>query len=300
MDLEARHLRYVVALAETLHFSRAAERLHMSQPALSARIKAIEKHLGVPLFQRTTRSVTCTDAGHRFVDHAREILRLLGDAEREARDSALGRVVPIGFYGVAAGDLTAAIIDRFRDHNPGVEIELKRHGWEDPSAGLHDRKVPLAFVRPPFHTRGLRMLTLLSEARVVGLPSSHPLAHRDTVDVTELLTDPIAVRRTPDELWSAFWSAGDLLASVPAPRLFEVRDVDEELQAVALGRAITFTTTAAQEYFPRPGVTYVPLTGLPPSPIALAWHANETDPACHAFVDAARYVLAQQRKKKRK
>ncbi|MFI5614180.1 LysR family transcriptional regulator [Amycolatopsis sp. NPDC051903] len=293
MDLEARHLRYVVAVADTLNFSRAAEQLHMSQPALSARVKAVERHLGVPLFERTTRSVAPTEAGQRFTQKARAILRLLKDAEREARESVHGRVLAIGFYGVAAGPLTAKIIERFKEHNPGVEVELKRHGWEDPSAGLHERTVPLAFVRPPFRSDKLRLLVLRTEQRVAGLPSGHPLADRESVDVTELLDEPLAIRRTPDPVWAEFWSGGDLRADHPAPRLVEVGDVDEELQAVAAGRAVTLTAAAAPIYFPRPGVAYVPLTGLPPSRIALAWHADETDPVCHAFVEAAREVATQ-------
>ncbi|MEV4604577.1 LysR family transcriptional regulator [Amycolatopsis sp. NPDC049253] len=126
MDLEARHVRYVVAVADTLNFSRAAERLHVSQPALSARVKAIERHLGVAPFRRTTRSVVCTDAGARFVERAREILGLLGKAEREARQAAYGRVLPVGFYGVAAGDLTAETIDRFRERSPGDPGAVRR------------------------------------------------------------------------------------------------------------------------------------------------------------------------------
>ncbi|MGP4017535.1 LysR family transcriptional regulator [Saccharopolyspora sp. 5N708] len=295
MDLEARHLRYVVAVADTLNFSRAAERLHMSQPALSARVRAIERHLGAALFQRTTRSVSCTDAGARFAERAREILRLMNEAEQECRQSAHGRVLRVGFYGVAAGELTTAIVDRFRSRNPGIEVELRRHGWEDPSAGLQGREVPLAFVRPPFRSRGLRLLTLLSEPRVAGLPADHPLADRESTDVAELLDEAVVVRRTPDPVWAEFWYAGNLRAGRPAPRLIEVGDVDEELQAVAAGRAVTLTTEAAAVYFPRPGVAYVPLTGLPPSRIALAWHADETDPACHAFIDAARHVAAQHR-----
>ncbi|WP_432845652.1 LysR family transcriptional regulator [Amycolatopsis sp. CA-161197] len=295
MDLEARHLRYVVAVADTLNFTRAAEQLNVSQPALSARVKAIERHLGVALFRRTTRSVTCTDAGARFVERAREILGLLGDAEREARQSVYGRMLPVGFYGVAAGDLTAEIIDRFRERSPGVEVELKRHGWADPSAGLRDRTTSLAFVRPPFRSHGLRLLVLGTEPRVAGLPSRHRLAGRDSVDVTELLGDPVAVRRTTDPVWAKFWSGGSVRPAALKPRLVEVGDVDEELQAVAAGRAITLTAAVAETYFPRAGVTYVPLTGLPPSRLALAWHADETDPVCHAFVAATRDVLARRR-----
>ncbi|MEU8632610.1 LysR substrate-binding domain-containing protein [Amycolatopsis sp. NPDC048633] len=299
MNLEARHLRYVVAVADTLNFSRAAEQLHMSQPSLSARIKAIERHLDVALFQRTTRSVSCTEAGARFAERAREILRLMGDAERECRQSAHGRVLRIGFYGVAAGELTAAIVDRFRTRNPGVDVELRRHGWEDPSAGLQSRNVQLAFVRPPFRSRGLRLLPLLSESRVAGLPSEHPLAGRESIDVAELLDEAVVVRRTADPVWAEFWYAGTVRGDRPAPRLIEVGDVDEELLAVAAGRAITLTTAAAVVYFPRPGVEYVPLTGLPPSRVALAWHSDETDPACLAFIDAARHVAAQHRARER-
>ncbi|WIX83570.1 LysR family substrate-binding domain-containing protein [Amycolatopsis carbonis] len=201
-------------------------------------------------------------------------------------------MLPVGFYGVAAGDLTAEIIDRFRERSRGVEVELKRHGWEDPSAGLHGRTTSLAFVRPPFRSHGLRLLVLGTEPRVAGLPSRHRLAGRDSVDVTELLGDPVAVRRTADPVWAEFWSGGSVRPAALKPRLVEVGDVDEELQAVAAGRAITLTAAVAETYFPRAGVTYVPLTGLPPSHLALAWHADETDPVCHAFVAATRDVLA--------
>lgn len=295
MELELRHLRYVVAVADTLNFSRAAEQLRISQPALSARVKAIERHLDVALFQRTTRSVSLTEAGARFAERAREILRRMTDAEQECRQAGHGRQLRVGFYGVAAGALTAAIVDRFRSENSRVEVELRRYGWEDPSAGLQNRDVQLAFVRPPFRSRGLRLLPLLSERRVAGLPADHPYAGRESVDVAELLDEAVIVRRTPDPVWAEFWYAGAVRGDRPAPRLVEVGDIDEELLAVAGGRAITLTTAAAADYFPRPGVAYVPLTGLPVSRVALAWHSDETDPVCLAFIDAARHVVAQRR-----
>ncbi|WP_225725425.1 MULTISPECIES: LysR family transcriptional regulator [unclassified Nocardia] len=292
MNLELRHLRYVVTVADALNFTRAAQQLHMSQPALSARIKSIERHLGVALFRRTTRSVEPTEAGAEFADRAREILRLLDEAERECRNSVNGTVLRVGYYGAAARESTTAVIERFRAEHPRVEVELVRYGWEDPTAGLRANEVQLAFVRPPFDTKGLRLLTLGVEPRIAGLPANHPLATRTTVDVTELLSDPIVYRITPDRVWADFWYGAEARVHAPPPRRIEVRNLDDELQAVAAGRAITLTTATAATYFPRPGVTYVALTGLPPSSMALAWRADETDPLCHAFIDAARAYVA--------
>ncbi|MVU77385.1 LysR family transcriptional regulator [Nocardia sp. ET3-3] len=290
MNLELRHLRYVVAVADALNFTRAARQLHMSQPALSARIRSVERHLGVALFQRTTRTVALTPAGADFAERAREILRLLGEAERECRNSAHGTVLRVGFYGAAAREATTAIIDSFRDGHPGVEVELVRYGWEDPSAGLRAHEVQLSFVRPPFDADGLRLLILSSEPRVAGLPSGHPLADRATVDVSELLDEPVVYRVTGDRIWADYWYGADARAGTPPPRRIEVRNLDDELQAVAAGRAITLTTSTAVTYFPRPGVTYVPLTGLPPSRMALAWHPDDPNPLTHAFIDAAKAV----------
>ncbi|WP_405139138.1 LysR family transcriptional regulator [Nocardia sp. NBC_01388] len=288
MNLELRHLRYVMAVADTLNFTRAAQQLHMSQPALSARIRSIERHLGAALFRRTTRAVALTESGVEFTERAREILRLLEEAESEVRKSVHGTVLRIGFYGAAARESTTAIIDRFRASHPQVEVELCRYGWEDPTAGLRVRAVPLAFVRPPFDEHGLKLLPLHAEPRLAGLPASHPLATRTTIEVAELLGDPVVYRVTSDQRWADFWYGAEARTNTPPPRRVEVRNLDDELQAVAAGRAITMTTAAAAAYFPRPGVVYVPLTGLPRSRIALAWNTDESDPLCHAFIDAAR------------
>jgi DNA-binding transcriptional LysR family regulator len=296
MNLEMRHLRYTVAVADALNFTRAAQQLHMSQPALSARIRSIERHLGVALFRRTTRAVSVTDAGAEFIERAREILRLLDAAEREARRSADGAVLRVGFYGAAAREDTTAIIDRFRERHPHAEVELCRYGWEDPTAGLRAREVPLAFVRPPFSAPGLQLLPLRAEPRLAGLPANHPLATRSTIEVTELLGDPVVYRVTSDQQWADFWYGSEARGNTPPPRRVEVRNLDDELQAVATGRAITLTTETAAAYFPRPGVVYVPLTGLPPSRIALAWYTDDSDPLCHAFIDAARDHVAARRR----
>lgn len=294
MNLELRHLRYVAAVADTLNFTRAANTLHMSQPALSARIKDIETHLGTALFERTTRSVSCTTAGEQFVQKARAALELVETAERQCRRLGSARTLTVGYYGVAGQAMAPIIIDQFHRAMPDVEVDLRRFGWADPTAGLREGRVDLAFVRPPFHKDGLSLLPLFSETRVVGLPSSHRFAGRHQLSADELLNEPVVTRRTNDKTWAAFWSADQLRQSAShCPARVEVDDIDDELQAVAAGRAITFTTEAARKYFPRPGVTYVPVTGLPASGVALAWRASERDPLCRSFIEATRQILAR-------
>ncbi|MEU6584391.1 LysR family transcriptional regulator [Nocardia sp. NPDC046763] len=296
MNLELRHLRYVVAVADLLSFTCAAKRLHMSQPALSARIRSVERHLGVNLFHRTTRTVTLTAAGADFAARARDILQLLDEAERECRNSAHGIVVRVGYFGAAACEATPAIMDAFQADHPGVEVELCRYDWADPTAGLRGREVQLSFIRPPMDTGGLRLLTLSVDPRVAALPSSHPFADRETVDVADLLADPVIYRASSDRVWVDFWYGAEARAGTDPPRRIEVRNLDDELHTVAAGRAISLTTACAELYFPRPGVSYVPLTGLPLSPLVLAWRADDQNPLTHAFVAAARAYVESRRK----
>jgi DNA-binding transcriptional LysR family regulator len=292
MDVEMRHLRYVVAVADELNFATAAQRLRISQPALSARIRDIEAHLGIALFDRTTHGVECTPAGKRFAEQARDVLARIDDAVRECRDSArtAQHRLLVGCYGVAAREIAADILGLFAERHPYCEVQITGYGFEDPSAGLRHAQTQLAFVRPPFDTRGLQLLALVREPRMAGLPQNHRLAGRDYIDVEEVLDDPVVVRRCPDRIWVEFWYAAQLRKDRTTPRLIQVANLDDELQAVASGRAITLTTESAVRHFPRPGIVYVPLRGLPASRIALAWPTDATDPLVAAFVRAAREI----------
>ncbi|MFI9051745.1 LysR family transcriptional regulator [Streptomyces sp. NPDC053427] len=292
MNIELRHFRYAIAVAEELSFTRAAQRLHVAQSALSARIKEMEAELGVALFHRTTRRVELTEAGKRFVAEAEHALRHHEEALRQARDAAssIRARLKVGFQGVAALELTPLILDAFEGRCPGVEVEMCRYDWDDPSAGVNSQEVDAAFVRPPFQARDLKMEPLFAEPRVAVLPHRHRFAARPRVHINELLSEPFVLRRSPDRIWADYWMCAEYRRRLDMPRLVEVSSADDELQAVAAGRAISITPAAAARFYPRSGIVYVPVEGVSPSTVALAWSHSATNPAVAAFAKAVRQV----------
>ncbi|MEU5213196.1 LysR substrate-binding domain-containing protein [Streptomyces sp. NPDC020742] len=296
MNIELRHFRYAIAVAEELSFTRAAQRLHVAQSALSARIKEMEAELGVALFHRTTRRVELTEAGKRFVAEAEHALHHHQEALRQAREAAssLRARLKVGFQGVAALELTPLILEAFEGRCPGVEVEMCRYDWDDPSAGVNGQEVDAAFVRPPFQARDLKMEPLFEEPRVAVLPHRHRFATRPHVHITELLGEPFVLRRSPDRVWTDYWMCAEYRRRLDMPRLVEVSSADDELQAVAAGRAISITPAAAARFYPRSGIVYVPVEGVSPSTVALAWSRSATNPAVAAFAKAVQQVCRTQ------
>src|SRR6478609_7886644 len=149
--MELRHLRSFAVLAEERHFGRAAERLHLAQPALSQQIKQLERELGVELFTRTTRRVDLTEAGHRFVGHANEVLTDVDRAHDDMAMLATGRTgrVSIGFIGTATYDVLPRVAQEVRRELPGIDLELRGEVLSpDLVTGLADRTYDLALLRP--------------------------------------------------------------------------------------------------------------------------------------------------------
>jgi DNA-binding transcriptional LysR family regulator len=191
--MELRHLRYFVAVAEELHFARAAARLHMAQPPLSQQIKALESELGVQLLERSTRRVDLTPAGERFLERARTLLEAAEAAASEARrvhDGELG-LVRIGFTGSATYELLPRLTRRLRAELPGLTLQL--HGeMLTPSQvrSLKEHVIDLGFLRPPVRDPALDVLVLRKEPLVAVLPESHPLARRSSVVLADLADEP--------------------------------------------------------------------------------------------------------------
>jgi DNA-binding transcriptional LysR family regulator len=179
--MEFRHLRSFIAVAEGLNFTRAAERLHVSQPALSAHIQELEFDLGIQLLERNRRSVKLTPAGEAFKEDAATVLRSLSEAERRAQLVAKGKAgnLRIGFVASAALHLVPSIVVQFRKRHPGVTLDLLNLRTADQIARLEEGTLDAGFLRLPVIHRKLDVLPIHKEPFVVVLPVGHPLASKD-------------------------------------------------------------------------------------------------------------------------
>ena len=186
--MELRHLRYFVAVAEEMHFGRAAQRLHIVQPALSKQISALERELGVELFSRTKRSVAFTPAGQAFYNEARDVLRRVEratDLTKLAATGALG-TLEIGFTSPIIWSVLQPILRRQREVFPGVRLHLKELHTSPQLRLLRDGKLNAGFVRTPGRDELLEFKPVLHEGIVIALPEDHRLATQERIDLAEL------------------------------------------------------------------------------------------------------------------
>src|SRR5580700_1613600 len=194
--MELRQLRYFIAVAEELHFRRAAERLHMSQPPLSQQIRALEDELGFTLLTRTRRRVELTPAGEAFLRAARALLSELDGAVATARRIDAGQTgrLRVGFVGSALLSIVPGTVERFRSSRPGVAIELRERSTVDQLRAVAAGVIDVGLVRPPIEDEaGLRAETVLRERTVAALPVGHPLAALQRVPMRRLAAEPLVL-----------------------------------------------------------------------------------------------------------
>src|SRR5579875_3121175 len=194
--MELRQLRYFVAVAEELHFRRAAARLHVSQPPLSQQIAALERELGHRLLDRTRRRVALTAAGESFLRDARLMLAELDVAVSSARAIAAGQsgVLRVTFVGSALVSTVPASVQRFRRARPGVEVGLRERSTVEGLRALRTGAVDVALVRPPIEPdEQLRTTAVLRERTVAALPEHHPLAQLRRVPLRRLAGQPLVM-----------------------------------------------------------------------------------------------------------
>jgi len=290
---ELRLLRYFVAVAEELHFGRAAARLHISQPSLSVQIRKLEHQLGARLLERTSRQVMMTEAGHVLLDEAQRLLtsaERLAAATRQAAHNGGGGSLIVGFQANAAAELTPKILAAFQTRFPRVQVEMRSHDFADPYVGLANGSTDVAFVRPPILLQDwLSVETLFVEPRVLVMSADNHLAVRERVSVEDVVGEPFVGRRSP-EYWRDFWLAVDSRGPYTVRLGAEAGSVDECFEAILANRGMAFTQASTQRFYDRPGLAFVPVDGLAPSPLAIAWRNDMDARPVHQFVETARIL----------
>jgi DNA-binding transcriptional LysR family regulator len=284
-DLEVRQLRYFVAVAEELHFGRAAGRLGMAQPPLSRAIRDLERQLGVELLERTTRQVRLTAAGEVLLRDARTALEAVTAAARRARQA--GRPSPrlrVALKADVDGGLLPQILDAYCADDAALPPELVLGGFGEQPQALRDGRADVGLLLCPFDDHGLDSEPLLTEPLLAALAAADPLAAR-----TRLCLADLAGRRLPGGSPATHGRpAGPRRVgqAQPASNLAEI------FSLVETGSVVFFAPASVARRYPRPGIAYRPVSDLPDSTLALAWPQDARSPAVAAFVRAACTVAA--------
>ncbi|MEU7021177.1 LysR family transcriptional regulator [Streptomyces sp. NPDC046203] len=294
MDVHGRELRSFLAVAEELHFTRAAERLYVSQPALSKQIRALERQLGAPLFDRDRTGVRLTGVGEALLPHARAVLAAWAGAEdavRAARTAHAATLVIGMSTSPGRGGLLPAIRSRFTEGRPEVRLRLRQVGWDDASAGLDDGSSDLAFVWLPLAgAERYDWVVVATEPRLVALPAHHPLAARERIPFADLLDEPfLALPATIPQLrddWLALPERGGRPPRIGA----EIGSTDETYEALVDGLGICLVAAGNAPLLARDGVVTRPVDGVSPSRFALAWRAGDRRPVVRDYARAAAAV----------
>ncbi|HZL54702.1 MAG TPA: LysR substrate-binding domain-containing protein [Solirubrobacteraceae bacterium] len=294
--MELRHLRYFLAVAEELHFHRAAARLHISQPPLSQQIRALERELGVTLLERNRRRVALTAAGESFRDDARSVLAAVDRAAERARNVARGAVgrLSIAFVGSAMFSPTLPdILREFRSGHPEVDLVLRELPTVAQLNALVRGELDLGVIRGPIAETDidpqLELLAIQRENLVVALPSDHPLTARRRLRAESLRGETFVIldRRDSPGLFASLVSAMGEAGGVPDDVL-EVAEMQTIISLVAGGFGVSLVPASVGQV-DRSGVAFRPIAGPTPTiELALAWRRGGDSPVRDAFIELAR------------
>ncbi len=296
MDVHGRDLRYFVAVAEELHFTRAAERLFISQPALSKQIRMLERQLGAPLFERDRQGVRLTPVGAALLPHAQRVLAAWDtawEAAEQARAAERATLIVGMSTSPGRGGLLPAIRSRFTDTHPAATVKLRQVSWDDSTAGLQDGTSDVAFVWLPIPDPDrYTWVVVAEEPRLVAMPQTHPLADRGVVDFADLLDEPFLALPESAGVLRDYWLALDARGGRP-PRIgAEIASTDETYEALVDGRGVCLLATGNAPLITLGNVVTRPVRDISPSQLALTWRADDRRPLVLAYARACRQVAA--------
>ncbi|GAB3826199.1 LysR family transcriptional regulator [Kribbella italica] len=283
--MELRQLRYFVAVAEELHFGRAASRLHMSQPPLSRAIKQLETEVGATLLQRSSTGVVLTPAGAVLLDDARRLLEQADQVRVRVAAAAGPASLTIGILGDSTDEGANRLAAEFSRKHPDVEVRIRDTDLTDPTCGLRAGLVDVALTRAPFERAGLTTYDLRADPLGVVLRSDDPLAQRAQLALADLADRQwFRFPDGTDATWQSYWSGG-------SPRQGPVvRTVQECLQAVLWNGTIGLAPLRHEP--PSPGLTIVPLHDIAASRVVVAWKDSGSNPLIPSLVRIARTAYA--------
>jgi DNA-binding transcriptional LysR family regulator len=298
VDIDLRQIRYFIAVAEELHFSRAAERLHLDQPTLSRHVRRLEEKLGVKLLDRTTRTVALTDAGKTFLDKAREVITAADSAVNAARNADGGRtgVLRVGMMVQVAEPLRSKAFNLFEERYPKVELKPMSYPFVDPACGLESGETDVALVWLPIEHPQIETERLFEEPRYFIVADDHRLARkrairREDVEDEPFFTWPESWGLSPTAMaWGDFFQLEPRLDGTRRVSGAEVHDEDEWLDALVRGRAISTAPASAKTYYPWPGIKFIRAHGIDPAVVAVAWRRDEDNPLVTNFLEIVREV----------
>jgi DNA-binding transcriptional LysR family regulator len=277
MDVELRHLRCLVAIADTGGFTGAASELGVTQPSVSRALAALESALGVRVLRRTSREVVLTAAGERVLARARRVLAEVEDLAEEARSGH--RRLRLGHAWAALGEHTVELQRRWARAHPDVTLHLVR--TNSPTGGLAEGACDIAVVRIPSErgdparvdTRRFDSAVVGVEARYCALAADDPLARRRQLRLTDLSERVLAIDRRTGTTTLDLWPPDG------RPEVEEIHDVDDWLAVIASGRCVGVTAESTLTQYRRHGVVFRRLRGAPPVPVRAVWWRDDPHPA---------------------
>lgn len=280
MDLDLRKLHSFVSVAERLSFVQAAEELHVTQPALTRQIQALEHELGVGLLVRDRRGTALTGPGRQLLEDARALLDSAAGVQRRVRAAArTSTEFTIGFM---PGLPSTAIVREFTAISPHVVIDIVAVPMDEQEPFLHDGRVDISFVRLPLHSRDVRSIPLFDEPKVALVPAESSHAGLGSATLAELAPLPLIDDPATLPAWR-----GDSL-----PRRRPLVGLDERLEAVAAGNGFTVVPAGIAAYHHRDDVVAITLTDVAPVVVALGYLKHRTMPEIEQFANIAREHLA--------
>lgn len=284
--MEFRQLQLFVAVAEELHFGRAAARIGMAQPPFSQQIRRLEAELGVELLARTSRRVSVTAAGERLLEEARALLARRAEVVTSVQRAADGEtgVLRVGFSASSAFGVLPAIVLRFRARFPDVKLELDDSEALHAGAALAAGELDLAIVRAPFRHDGVTVERLLRERFVLALPARHPRARQRVVALASLASEPFVLfpRHSAPGLHDTVTSM--CLAAGFSPNILqEASSWPSVIGMVEAGLGLTIAPRSSQALRPK-GVVFRPLSGAPRhAELVVAFAGPRPSPAAQHF-----------------